>query len=97
MLIVTLLHPQDFTPLRQWRFEQEKVVRIGRAPGNQIILNDPVVSRFHLELHQVDLTPGHSHKTSVGWELINFSVNGTFLEGHSGPVFRGNASHHNLM
>jgi serine/threonine-protein kinase len=81
MLIVTLLHPQDLTPIRQWRFEQEQVVRIGRAPGNQIILNDPVVSRFHLELHQIP--PGQNDEPSPCWELVNFSVNGTFLEGQA--------------
>lgn len=83
MLIVTLLHPQELTPLRQWRFEQEKVVRIGRAPGNQVTLNDPVVSRFHLELHQVPPAPGSESKPAPCWELVNFSVNGTFLEGQA--------------
>lgn len=83
MLIVTLLHPQDLTPLRQWRFEQEKVVRIGRAPGNQIILNDPVVSRFHLEMHQVEPPANSGSAQPPDWELINFSVNGTFLEGQA--------------
>jgi serine/threonine protein kinase, bacterial len=84
MLIVTLLHPQDRTPVRQWRFEQEKIVRIGRAPGNQVIINDPVVSRFHLELHQMDSPAAPDQSSPVpSWDLINFSVNGTFLDGQA--------------
>ncbi len=81
MVILTLLHPQQRTPLKQWQFENESLIRIGRAPGNHVILEDLLVSRSHLELHRIDL-PVSSVETRTGWHLINHSVNGTFVNGY---------------
>jgi serine/threonine-protein kinase len=75
MVILTLLHPQLHTPLKQWRFEQEDLVRVGRAPDNHIVLNYPVVSRYHLELRR-----GEKTDTGSGWQLVNLSSNGTYLK-----------------
>lgn len=75
VVTLTLLHPQQNTPLQQWRFEHESVLRIGRSPDNQIVLTDPLVSRHHLELQCLDPT------TRDSWQLINRGTNGTFLNG----------------
>lgn len=74
MVILTLLDPQQQTPLRQWRFEQESLIRVGRSPDNHVVLSDPLVSRHHLVLRRLD-TP------ELAWQVINHSTNGTFLDG----------------
>ena len=76
MVILTLLHPQQNTPLQQWRFQDESVIRIGRSPDNHIVLTDILVSRYHLELRQIS-----SADNSSSWQLINQGTNGTFLDG----------------
>ncbi|WP_421657206.1 protein kinase domain-containing protein [Leptothermofonsia sp. ETS-13] len=81
MVILTLLHPRQRTPLKQWQFENESLIRIGRAPENDVILEDLLVSRSHLELRRVDL-PVSSVQTQTGWHLVNHSANGTFVNGY---------------
>ncbi|MBV8884067.1 MAG: protein kinase [Chroococcidiopsidaceae cyanobacterium CP_BM_RX_35] len=75
MVTLTLLDPQRNTPLQQWRFEDESVIRIGRSPDNHVVLTDTLVSRHHLELRC--LNPNNRRS----WELINRGTNGTFLDG----------------
>lgn len=75
MVTLTLLHPQASTPLQQWNFTSQSTIRIGRSPDNDIILNDPLVSRYHLELRA---TPA---KSGSLWQLVNQGANGTFLNG----------------
>ena len=82
MITLTLLHPLQSTPVQSWTFEQESVVRIGRAADNQVVLYSAVVSRHHVELRQ----------TENGWEIHNIGTNGTFLAGQrieSKPVQDG--------
>jgi serine/threonine-protein kinase len=82
MVILTLLHPQQHTPLKQWRFETESLIRIGRASDNHVILEDLLVSRFHLELRQISspsIQAGFQEQSQ--WHLINHSSNGTFVDG----------------
>ncbi|PSB24597.1 protein kinase domain-containing protein [Stenomitos frigidus] len=82
MVILTLLHPQHRTPLRQWCFPNEPLIRIGRAPGNHVILNDLLVSRHHLDLRQVDVSTADARSAgTVSWHLVNHSSNGTFVNG----------------
>jgi len=81
MISLTLLHPQTAKPVRQWQFHTETQIRIGRAPENHIILTDAIVSRFHLELRRVDLPSRKEKQPQYGWQLINHSSNGTFLDG----------------
>lgn len=82
MVSLTLLHPRSAKPLRQWRFDDDPVIRIGRSPiTNQVILDDPVVSRFHLELIRIELPQENSKNPVYNWQLINHSMNGTFLDG----------------
>ena len=76
MVTLYLLHPQQTTPLQQWQFEDKSLIRIGRAPDNYVILTDPLVSRYHLELQYLD-----PDKQSNSWQLFNQGTNGTFLDG----------------
>ncbi|HAX86138.1 MAG TPA: serine/threonine protein kinase [Cyanobacteria bacterium UBA11370] len=75
MVTLTLLHPQASTPLQQWNFQSQSTIRIGRSPDNDVILNNPLVSRYHLELRA---TPA---KSGDRWQLVNQGTNGTFLNG----------------
>ncbi|USR91398.1 FHA domain-containing protein [Phormidium yuhuli AB48] len=71
MITLTLLHPHQSIPLKRWTFEDDIVVRIGRAPDNHVVLYSAVVSRYHLELHCDDKRQ---------WYLVNLGTNGTYLE-----------------
>ena len=76
VLTLTQLDLQHRTPLKQWQFEPESIIKIGRAADNQVVIVDPLVSRYHGELHPVkesDLT--------TGWRFINRGTNGTFVNG----------------
>lgn len=82
MVILTLLHPQHRTPLKQWCFPSESLIRIGRAPGNHVILDDLLVSRHHLDLREVDVSAAHVPSPSnAAWHLVNHSTNGTYVNG----------------
>lgn len=82
MIILTLIEPQRQTVLKQWRFEQESIVQIGRAQDNQIVLDESyvppellsLISRRHVTLQQVN---------SQTWQLTNQGSNGTFINGSS--------------
>ncbi|MBD0386147.1 MAG: protein kinase [Nostoc sp. C3-bin3] len=76
MVSLTLLEPQQKTPLHQWCFENSSIIRIGRAADNHVVLTDSLVSRHHLELRQAD-----SADNGGGWRLISHGTNGTFLNG----------------
>jgi serine/threonine protein kinase, bacterial len=72
-----LLHPQQSTPLQYWQFEDALVIRIGRAPDNDVVLSDPLVSRHHLQLQRQDAAESSGHV----WQLTNQGTNGTFVDG----------------
>ncbi|MGB3508808.1 MAG: protein kinase [Microcoleaceae cyanobacterium] len=76
MIRLTLLDLEKNTPLKNWEFESESIIRVGRSPDNQVVLSDTMVSRHHLELHKVD-------KSQSGnlWRLISQGTNGTFVNG----------------
>ncbi len=76
MVTLTLLEPQKKTPLQQWCFENEPIIRIGRSADNHIVLNDSLVSRHHLELRQIDSGPNRG-----SWLIVSQGTNGTFLNG----------------
>ncbi|PSB46761.1 serine/threonine protein kinase [Cyanosarcina cf. burmensis CCALA 770] len=77
MVTLYLLHPEQSKPLQQWQFEDASIVRIGRAPDNDVVLADPLVSRHHLLLQRQNGEDSSSHV----WQLINQGTNGTFLDG----------------
>ncbi|MEC4984327.1 MAG: FHA domain-containing serine/threonine-protein kinase [Oscillatoria sp. PMC 1068.18] len=73
MVTLTLLDPQEQKALQQWSFPDSTIIRIGRAPDNDVVLQDFLeVSRHHLEL-----LPSQDSS----WRLINKGTNGTFLNG----------------
>ncbi|MBW4492598.1 MAG: protein kinase [Oscillatoria princeps RMCB-10] len=72
MVTLTLLDPQQQTPLQQWQFENVPAIRIGRSPDNHVVVSDLLVSRQHLEL-----CPG----AGGTWHLVNYGTNGTFVDG----------------
>lgn len=72
MVLLTLLDPRDHTPQKQWQFENKSVIIIGRSPSCDIVIEDPQVSRKHVEL-QLDY--------KGEWQLVNHGTNGTFVNG----------------
>jgi serine/threonine-protein kinase len=73
MVTLTLLHPETLQPLQKWNFTDRSLVRIGRLPDNDVILEDFLqVSRNHLELRQM---------SDRQWRLYSQGVNGTFVNG----------------
>ncbi|QSJ19811.1 protein kinase [Nostoc sp. UHCC 0702] len=76
MVTLTLLEPQQKTPIKQWCFENSSVIRIGRATDNDVVLTDTLVSRHHLELRQVS-----SNSNGGSWQVTSQGTNGTFLNG----------------
>lgn len=71
MISLTLLHPVQSTPVQNWTFEHEPVIRVGRAVDNHVILYSAVVSRHHVELRRM----------GKEWQLVSLGSNGTFLNG----------------
>ncbi len=76
MVTLTLLEPQKKTPIQEWCFKEESLIRIGRAADNDVVLQDSLVSRHHLELRKI--SSGHD---SGSWLVISQGTNGTFLNG----------------
>jgi pSer/pThr/pTyr-binding forkhead associated (FHA) protein len=69
-ITLTLLHPTQGTPIKSWAFKKVSLIRIGRAPDNELVLESPVVSRHHAELQYMG-----SH-----WEVSSLGTNGTFVD-----------------
>lgn len=76
MIVLSLLDARHRAPQQQWHFDRESLIRVGRAPDNEVVLDDPVVSRHHLELRRLQRTAG-----VAGWQLISHGTNGTFVNG----------------
>lgn len=76
MVTLTLLDSQHKTPLQQWCFQGSSVIRIGRAVDNNVVLNDSLVSRYHLEIK-----PLSGANIAETWQVISQGTNGTFLNG----------------
>ncbi|AUC60969.1 serine/threonine protein kinase [Cyanobacterium sp. HL-69] len=71
VITLTLLHPLKSTPVQKWNFEPHKVIRIGRANDNDVVLYSAVVSRHHLEIRP----------RNDDWALVSLGSNGTFVNG----------------
>jgi pSer/pThr/pTyr-binding forkhead associated (FHA) protein len=69
VITLNLVHPNQQTPSQSWTFENEDVIRIGRALDNHVILYSAVVSRHHLELHRI----------GCNWKILNLGQNGTYV------------------
>lgn len=94
VVTLTLIHPHSSTPLQQWNFENESIIRIGRSPDNHIVLSDALVSRHHLELRKIGAEAA-TNSTSLQWQLISQGTNGTFVDGIL--VSQGLVSHDSLI
>ncbi len=70
MLTITLFDTQQIKPQQQWRFDKESIIRVGRIPENQVVLQNDVVSGIHVEIHQIN---------PQQWQLISKGRNGTFV------------------
>ncbi|MEM9806398.1 MAG: FHA domain-containing protein [Cyanobacteria bacterium P01_D01_bin.56] len=66
-----MLHPLNKTPIQNWTFEEQDIIRIGRSTDNDVVLYSAVVSRHHLEIH----------KGAAGWAIQSLGTNGTYLDG----------------
>ncbi len=58
-------------PSQSWTFEDEPIIRIGRATDNHVILYSAVVSRYHVEVRRTD----------DGWIIVSLGTNGTYVDG----------------
>lgn len=72
-VLLHLVNPDTGHPVQTWLFETQRSVRIGRAEGNDVVITDPSVSRFHAELQF----------NGSEWELENFGKNGTIISSRS--------------
>lgn len=70
-ITVSLQQPRQSTPVQEWTFENQPVIKIGRSSDNHIILPSSVVSRRHIEIRHI----------ATHWKLIDYSNNGTYLDG----------------
>jgi serine/threonine protein kinase, bacterial len=70
MVILTLYDPDGERVIKQWQFDRSQQIKIGRAPENQVVIDHPLVSRFHAELTQ-----------SGNWQLTAHGTNGTIVNG----------------
>jgi serine/threonine protein kinase, bacterial len=70
MLILSLFDATGKTFIKSWQFDQSSHIRIGRDLDNQVVIDDPLVSRFHAEL-----------QASSQWQLTNHGTNGTLING----------------
>jgi serine/threonine protein kinase, bacterial len=50
MLILSLFDATGKTFIKNWQFDQSDHIRIGRDPENQVVVDNPLVSRFHADL-----------------------------------------------
>jgi pSer/pThr/pTyr-binding forkhead associated (FHA) protein len=86
VIILSLLHPQESLPPQSWTFDNEVVIRIGRANDNHVVLYSAVVSRHHVELRRIE----------EAWEIVSLGTNGIYVDGErisqvpvtNGIVFR---------
>lgn len=80
MVNLALLDLQNKTLVAEWHFEGTERVRIGRSPDNDVVIDNPVVSRQHLELKKIG-SSGTGSGTDETWQLTSYGTNGTFING----------------
>jgi pSer/pThr/pTyr-binding forkhead associated (FHA) protein len=72
VITLTLLHPLQAIAVQSWEFEDEPIIRIGRATDNEVVLYSAVVSRHHVEIRKSAIDD---------WEVVNVGSNGTYIDG----------------
>lgn len=71
LVSISLVDARSQQVLQTWQFQDAPEIRLGRAPGNDVILKDfAEVSRHHVTLRPLD---------EKSWQLTNVGTNGTFL------------------
>ena len=68
-ITISLRRPYQSTPIQKWAFENEQIIKIGRAADNHVILHSSVVSRYHAEVRHM----------ATHWKLISLGNNGTYF------------------
>jgi pSer/pThr/pTyr-binding forkhead associated (FHA) protein len=76
VITLNLVHPTQTSPSQSWNFGDLDVIRIGRAPDNDVVLYSAVVSRYHVELHRI----------GCNWKIINLGANGTYV--NNSPIIQ---------
>lgn len=81
MVSFALLDFNDQAPVQWWNFDEREAIRIGRALENDVVVRDPLVSRYHVELRKMQLNsiPLADQLQKDNWQLTNQGKNGTFL------------------
>jgi hypothetical protein len=69
VVTVHLLDSAQGHPVQTWRFADHRLVSIGRADDNDVVIADPHVSRSHVKLHRQD----------GEWTLVSTGRHGTFI------------------
>ena len=60
--------------LQQWEFVPPAPIRIGRSPDNEVVIDQPSISRLHATLVHTNLPQGGGY-----WQIVNQGANGTLL------------------
>ncbi len=68
---IQLKNSSSSGPQQTWVLKQQPVVRIGRSPDCEIVIQHPTVSRLHAELFW----------RGDHWELVNRGQFGTYVDG----------------
>ncbi len=71
---LTLFEAEGQKAIDSWEFEERSIIRVGRAPDNDVTISDNLVSRYHLEFHKIGNSP-----SSNSWRLVSNGTNGTFI------------------
>jgi len=69
-IALELLSPTECSLQQNWLFNDETVIRIGRANDNHISLDNSAISEYHTMLW------GYDNE----WKIVNLSCNGTYLD-----------------
>lgn len=78
MITLSLVQVNKNVPCKSWTFQGKSVIRVGRSPDNDVVVHSAVVSRHHLELHQI---------AEDYWKIVNIGTNGTY-DDRSRPILQ---------
>jgi serine/threonine protein kinase, bacterial len=70
MVILSLFDTTNREIIQRWQFDQSRQIRLGRSPENQVVIDHPLVSRFHAELVFTN-----------SWQVINHGSNSISIKG----------------
>src|SRR4051812_25850068 len=98
-VVLYVLDAEHLHPLQSWTFEGDVLIRIGRAPDNDIVFAHPGVSRSHAYMRLVD---GEWSVFSVSQQGLYYGVHRlmelalrpgmVFQLGRNGPSLRFGSS-----